>query len=84
MSQESIERFLGRVLTDDDFRLAAKKSLKSVCADSGLKFTHEEIEALATLDWAKLEPVTALIDKTIKRSSRPKAMTFMDFSIASS
>ncbi|MBF0292054.1 MAG: Franean1_4349 family RiPP [Nitrospinae bacterium] len=69
MSQESVERFLGRIITDDDFRRMAMGSIKLAMADYGLSFTDEEMSAVMAVDWDIIELVSGDLDKTIKRSS---------------
>lgn len=69
MSQESVERFLGRIITDDDFRRMAMGSIKLAMASYNLSFTEEEMEAVMSVDWDIIELASGDIDKTIKRSS---------------
>ncbi|MBI5814420.1 MAG: hypothetical protein HZB29_02285 [Nitrospinae bacterium] len=78
MSQEAVERLLGRILTDDDFRLAFRKSMKTTCHENGLVFTTEEWRMLSSLDVDKLESASGVIDKAIKRSARPKVTVSLE------
>lgn len=75
MSQESVERFLGRILTDDDFRRMAMGSMRLAMAADGLTFTQEEMEAVMAIDWHIIELVSGDMDKTIKRSSIPPSLS---------
>ncbi|MBI4665791.1 MAG: Franean1_4349 family RiPP [Nitrospinae bacterium] len=68
MSQESVEHFLGRIITDEEFRLRAKDSLNRAAVDLGFSFTSREIAALASLDVEELEGVARQLDKSIRRS----------------
>jgi hypothetical protein len=69
MSQESVEHFLGRIITDDAFRRMALGSMRLAIAAEDFTFTHEEIEALTLIDGNVIELVSRELDKAIKRSS---------------
>lgn len=75
MSQESVERFLGRALTDDDFRRMAMGSIRLAMAADGLTFTQEEMDSVMAIDWNVIELASGEMDKTIKRSSVSSAMS---------
>jgi hypothetical protein len=68
MSQEAVERVLGRLLTDDPFRETAKETLSRFYHEQGLELTPEEQSILQNLDVAIFAPVAAMLDKGIKRS----------------
>jgi len=68
MSQEAVERVLGRLLTDDVFRETVKETLSRFCHDQGLELTPEEHAILENVDLAIFAPVAAMLDKGIKRS----------------
>lgn len=69
MSQESVERFLGRIITDDDFRRMAMGSMKLAMASNDLTFTDEEMDSVSSVDWDIIELASSNLDKAIKRSS---------------
>ena len=75
LSQESVERFLGRILTDDDFRRMAMGSIRLAMAVDRLTFTQEEMDAVMSVDWSVIELVSGDMDKTIKRSPVSSAMS---------
>lgn len=74
MGQDSVERYIGRILTDDVFRREAHLSFDTVCAGEGFAFTDGERRTLRGLDHDLFERLSARIDTGIKRSAG-----FMDF-----
>jgi Ribosomally synthesized peptide prototyped by Frankia Franean1_4349. len=70
MSQEAVERFLGRLLTDDTFRRRAKKSIEGVCRDTGIDLNPSELGSISRDDISRLESVSRQLDGSIKRFSR--------------
>jgi hypothetical protein len=47
MSQVEVERFLGRIMTDSDFRDMAAKSLKQAIGKDGIVISKEEMKILS-------------------------------------
>lgn len=74
MGQDSVERYIGRILTDDLFRRDAARSFDKACAAEGFVFTGEERRALSALDHSLIERLSVRIDGGIKRS-----VAFVDF-----
>jgi hypothetical protein len=70
MSQESVEKFLGRIITDSEFRESARESLVKACAENGLFFTDEELAAIEKLDLDVFAWMSYLLDKGIMRGVR--------------
>jgi hypothetical protein len=70
MSQEAVERVLGRLLSDDGFRLKAAQGLAELCRAEGYALTEGELLALGRTELAPLEAAAARIDPSIKRFSR--------------
>ena len=68
MGQDSVERYIGRILTDDLFRREANLSFDSACAAEGFVFTTEERRTLRGLDHDLFERLSSRIDMGIKRS----------------
>lgn len=69
MSQESVERFLGRIITDDVFRRVAMGSMELAVAAEDFTFTRKEMEALMMIDGNIIELLSRELDMSIKRSS---------------
>ena len=69
MSQEAVERLLGRLLTDDSFRKRSIKSIKKLCRENGYDLNTNELSAINRDDIIRLEQVSQLLDKNIKRFS---------------
>jgi hypothetical protein len=60
MSQEAVERVLGRLISDERFRLLATNSLETACLQEGYRLSAEELRLLSGLD---LQRVSELADK---------------------
>lgn len=69
MSQTAIEMFLGKLLTDEDFRAKALEDLLEACYEKGLIFTPVELRAIAEIDIEKFGEFSRFIDDSIKRYS---------------
>lgn len=50
MSQKSVELFLGRLVTDDDFRHRAHIDLLRTCSEQGFVLTEVEKKLLEQMD----------------------------------
>ena len=70
MSQTEVERFLGRIITDVDFRLMATKSLEKSIGKVGIALSREELEIMGRIDLSQFSLVTEILDDSIKRASR--------------
>ncbi len=67
MAQESVENFLGRLITDDDFRKLAKNSLTKACLEYGYTLTAAEQKIMQSIDFDSFIFLANSIDKGIKR-----------------
>ncbi|HIJ81252.1 MAG TPA: Franean1_4349 family RiPP [Desulfuromonadales bacterium] len=67
MSQEAVERLLGRLLTDDRLRKRAKESLESACKEEGYDLSAVELRAISHDDITTLDFVSMRLDGNIKR-----------------
>ena len=67
MSQNEVERFLGRVITDTDFRARAASSLKKVCYDDGFTLSPKEMSLLSNIDFSRFGMVAETLDGAIRR-----------------
>jgi len=68
MSQIEVERFLGRIITDTDFRTRAAHSLNSTCHGEGFVLSTEELSFLSRLDLSRFSPITELLDDSLRRT----------------
>jgi Ribosomally synthesized peptide prototyped by Frankia Franean1_4349. len=66
MSQQEIERVIGRAATDSAFRQALVEDARKACAEFDL--TEEEIQALEQLDSSSLASFAASLDKRISKT----------------
>lgn len=69
MSQEAVEKLLGRLLTDDRLRNRAMKSLEDVCRSEGYQLTSEEMQLITSEDLVRIEMIAERLDGKIKRFS---------------
>lgn len=60
MSQEAVERVLGRLITDEQFRRCAVESFEMACRQAGCLLTKSEIQLLSSL---KLKAISKLADE---------------------
>ena len=67
MSQIEVERFLGRILTDSDFRARAANSLKSACNSEGIALSPEEMSYLLNINYFMFSHVAETLDDAIRR-----------------
>ncbi|MCM0082402.1 Franean1_4349 family RiPP [Geomonas sp. Red32] len=67
MSQDAVEKFLGRLLTDDTFRNLAARAPQEACRSYGYPLTDEEIGAIKAEHLALIALVSIRLDSSIKR-----------------
>jgi hypothetical protein len=68
MSQVEVERFLGRLITDADFRTRASSSLKNACYNVGVALSAEEMSFLGSIDFRQFGHIAETLDDSIRRS----------------
>lgn len=73
MSQEAVERVLGRLLTDQSFRERAAQSLAQACLEAGYQLSPEELRAVRGQDLELLAELAKQMDGGIKRFCHPGA-----------
>lgn len=71
MSQDALERLLGRLLTDDQFRYRAMQSLELACREGGYRLTAEEVRLIRPEDLVRFNMVADSLDDGIKRYTTP-------------
>lgn len=67
MSQIDVERFLGRLITDADFRAKAELSLIRACYCEGIILSDKELALLSQLDFSQFATVAETLDDSIRR-----------------
>ncbi len=67
MSQEAVEKLLGRLITDDVLRVRAHISLRAVCREEGFCLSEEELTLVGRLDVKKLDGIAETLHEGIKR-----------------
>jgi hypothetical protein len=69
MSQEAVEQFLGRLVTDDRFRRRAMVAFEDLLEEEGFQLSKKEQQAIKLEDLIRLEMVAARLDTSLKRFS---------------
>jgi len=67
MSQAEIERLLGRLITDAEFRVRAARSLEHAVIKEGFALSKEEMSLLYGSDFSQLGLVAADLNDSIIR-----------------
>ena len=68
MSQESVEQYLGRLMTDDRFRERAKTNPVQSCFSEGYVLSKAESDYLSKLDFQLLGSLAESLDDALRRS----------------
>ena len=68
MSQEAVERILGRMLTDQRFRTLVGKSLESASRQEGFELTPGELRLLSGFEVQGLAVFDGLLDPALCRA----------------
>jgi hypothetical protein len=66
MSQEAVERVLGRAMTDAEFRRQLIDDARAACVDYDL--TEEELDALDALDADSMKAFAGTLDARISKT----------------
>jgi len=67
MSQIGVERFLGRILTDANFRARAMSSIENTCCCEGIVLSNKEMSFLCKIDFLQFNLIAEHLDDSIKR-----------------
>lgn len=68
MSQEGVESFLGRVITDKSFREWATGSLEEACRSRGFSVSSTELQYLKALDLSLFAEIAKAVNGAIRRN----------------
>jgi len=69
MSQDAVERLLGRLITDEHFRQMAEDSLFMACQQTGFLLSSMEMELLSGLDIGWFAESSRRIDQGLCRAA---------------
>lgn len=67
MSQLEVERFLGRIITDAEFRAKAANSLEYAVSKEGIVLSAAEMSFLRNIDFPQFGLVAETLDDSIRR-----------------
>ena len=68
MSQEAVERFLGRLVTDARFNRLAAESLEAACRQEGYNLTPAELRLLSASKLWRVAAFAGLLDPGLCRA----------------
>lgn len=68
MSQEAVERVLGRLITDERFRHAAADSFEAVCLQEGYSLTTAEMRLISGLELPRFAELAGRLDAGLCRA----------------
>lgn len=68
MSQEAVERVLGRMITDERFRRQATDVLEAVCLQEGYCLTPSELRLLSELEPQRIAELADRLHPGLRRA----------------
>ncbi|QEM67563.1 hypothetical protein FO488_04960 [Geobacter sp. FeAm09] len=71
MSQEGVERFLGRLLTDRRLLQLGLRSLAEACRETGFDLSEGELAAIRREDLLRMKSLAERLDSRIQRYRCP-------------
>lgn len=69
MSQDAVERVLGRLLTDVNFRRLAAESLETACRETGYLLMPTELQLLSELKLSRVAELAAELNPGLCRAT---------------
>jgi len=76
MCQDSVERLLGRLLTDASFRADAAKSLGNACRREGYDLTEGEFNLVERINIRIFESIASRLDPGLCRAAAPSKKSY--------
>jgi hypothetical protein len=70
MSQEAVERLLGRLITDEQFRIEASSLLENACLHEGYRLTPDELRLLSSVKMQHFAELEDKISPSLRRAGR--------------
>jgi hypothetical protein len=67
MPQDSVERLLGRLITDDNFRKTANQKFSQTCYEYGFDLTEQEQSLIQKIDFNAFNRLAEILDNGIRR-----------------
>lgn len=68
MSQEAVEKVLGRLLTDEQFRTQAQHQLGAACRQEGYLLSPEEMKMLSRTDLTGFSDLAEQLNPCLRRA----------------
>ena len=68
MTQEAVERVLGRLITDARFRRAVGDSLEAACVQQGYRLSRTELRFLSELEMKEIDALAGRINPGLCRA----------------
>ena len=69
MSQEAVERLLGRLITDEHFRQQAQDLLGTACRQEGYLLTPQEMRLVSELEFKSIQHFAEQINPSLCRAN---------------
>lgn len=73
MSQEAVERVLGRLITDEQFRCSVKDSLETACVQQGYHLSPTELRLMSKLELKQIGALAGAINPGLCRANKPSS-----------
>jgi hypothetical protein len=68
MTQEAVEKVIGRWLTDEQFRQRSWHNFETTCRQEGYPLSETEVALLSALNWERLGQAANEIDARLQRA----------------
>ena len=68
MSQNAVEQFIGRLVTDDAFRERVRHDVSTACYEQGFTLTADELSLVGRINLDALSQLAELVVDDLRRS----------------